>query len=96
MNRYYLQAQAPQGLSQRRVLQPSTTHCYSHSPGNVYTLLLPLPKALGIAYTSLNVTATSLGQQPGKACIASLPVLTLSRAQHPGTSYKLCPLPPSP
>lgn len=42
--RYHLQ---PQGLPQRRALQPRAT-CYSHSPGNVHALLLLLPKALGV------------------------------------------------
>ena len=60
MNSHHLKSQSPQGLLLRRALQPNTTHC-PHSPGNIHTLLLPLLKALGTAYTSLRVTATSQG-----------------------------------
>ena len=39
--------------------QPSTIHCCF--PGNKHALQLPLPKALGTAYSCLKVTATSQG-----------------------------------
>ena len=35
----------------KRALQPSITHCCNHSPGNIPTLQLPLPNALGGAQT---------------------------------------------
>jgi len=61
MNRYHLQPHSYQRSAHRRALQLNTTHCCSHFPGNVYTLLLPLPNALGSAYTCLRVTANSQG-----------------------------------
>ena len=53
LNRDHQQPQAPQRLTEKRVLQPSTTRCCPHSPGNVTAQLLPLPNALGTTYTSL-------------------------------------------
>ena len=61
VNRHHLQPQSPLGSLQWRALQSSTIHCGSHYPGKVHTLLLPLPKALGPACTSLRVTVTSQG-----------------------------------
>ena len=58
MSRHHLQPQSPQGLPQRMALQLSTT-CCPQSPGNAQALVLPLPKSLGNAYTSLRVTTTS-------------------------------------
>ena len=58
--RQHLWPQAPEGLPQRMLLQLSTTH-YPHPPWNAQALMLPLPKALGAAYSSLRVTATSQG-----------------------------------
>ena len=58
MNRHHLWPQSPLGSPKRRALQPSTTYC-PHSPENAHVLLLLLPKALGTAYTSPRVTATS-------------------------------------
>ena len=37
----------------------ANTHCCSHTPGNAHILPLPLPNALGAAYTFLNLAATS-------------------------------------
>ena len=91
MNRYHLQPQPPHGSLLRRALQLGTTHCCSHSPGNAYTQLLPLPKALGAAYTTLRVSATSQGPTTRH----SLYHLPLSRAQQPGTGYRPSPLPPT-
>ena len=61
MNRYHLQPQLPQGSVRRWALQPSATHCCSHSSGNAHALLLPLPNGVGTAYTCMRVTATSQG-----------------------------------
>ena len=58
VNRHHLRAQSPQRSAKRKALQLSSTHC-SLSPGNAHTLLLPLPNALGAAYTCLKITATS-------------------------------------
>ena len=52
--------QAPQMSAKKRELQPSTTHCCSHSPGNTPALLLPLPHIPGTTYTCL-ITVTSQG-----------------------------------
>ena len=46
--------------SKNRALQPSTTCCCSHSPGNIPILLLPLPNVPGTTYTCLT-TVTSQG-----------------------------------
>ena len=70
MKRHHLQPQSPQRSAQRRALQPSTTRCCSHSPGNTYTLLLPLPNTLG---TCLKLTATSQGPET-RSSLHHLPV----------------------
>ena len=57
MNRHHLWSQSPQSSAQRRALQPSATHCCSHSPGNTCALPLPLPKSPGTTYTCLRVAA---------------------------------------
>ena len=61
MNRHHLWPQSTQGSVQRRALKPSTTCCCSEFPGNVHALLLPLPNAMGAAYSCLRVAATSQG-----------------------------------
>ena len=47
-----------QRLAKKRALQPSTTPCCSHSPGNTPALLLPMPNTLGTAYICLIIVAS--------------------------------------
>ena len=44
---------SPQRSAQRRVLQPNTTHCCSHAPGNAKALPLQLPNVPTPAWGSL-------------------------------------------
>ena len=60
VNREHLRPQSPQTSAKKRALQPSTTCCCSHSPGNTPALLQPLPKTPGATYTCLT-TVTSQG-----------------------------------
>ena len=70
VNRLHLGPQSPQRLSKKRALQPSTTHVWSHIPGNTPTLLLPLPKSPGSAHTCL-ITVTSQDPATRRACAAT-------------------------
>lgn len=61
MNRHHLQPQSPQRSAQRGALQPSTTRCCSHCPGNTHALMLPLTNVSGTIQNFLKLTATSQG-----------------------------------
>ena len=57
------------GQQKKRALQATNTCCFSRSPGNPPTLLLPLPKALGSTPTHL-ITVTSQDPATRRACSA--------------------------
>ena len=69
VSRLHLQSQSPQRLG-KKALQQRTTCCFSHSPKNTPTLLLPLLNALGSPHTCLILSFPRTLQIGGAVCAA--------------------------